>query len=315
MQVRNYAIKAHLQCGFVCGSSNSDFWKYEERDDQFGAVCINTTAKKYAFKNGLKLAISDTTFNRMKANREIHLLRSKTHRTSRLTMLANFACVEESKTAELLSAFVISAHKRVGWEMSHIMSHTVDSASNAVAGNDEMKFVTREERPVEIQLQKCIPHKAATVGDILSGTSKHKVNLNPEAGAILNKVHIQAERINCKKDRRKAVKFVHKKMNRVKYPRFAPETVTRWGSRQEETTNMNCIRHDLDEAMGGMLAKGGCDEEMLLAPNLTSDAVNDIKTENTFSEDEFSFAQQYEGATEQLYQFIVLLSVIQNNFT
>ena len=163
-----------MEYGYGCGSSNSDFWKDEGRDDQFGAVCINATAKKYVFKNKLELAISNTTYKRMETKKETGVLRSTTPCLGRLTMLANFECVDQSKTAEVLSDFVKGSHERVGWKVPYLISHTVDSASNAVAGNDEMKYATRDERPVEIQLQKCIAHKAATVGDILSGTIKHK---------------------------------------------------------------------------------------------------------------------------------------------
>ena len=78
-QIGVFCTKNHLQYGYGCGSLNSDFWKDPGRMEPFGAVCINTIAKRYIFKNGLEMAISDTTFNEMAKNGEIGLhLRSTT---------------------------------------------------------------------------------------------------------------------------------------------------------------------------------------------------------------------------------------------
>ena len=53
---------ANLSTGTVTsnGSSNSDFWKDPGRQEPFGAVCINTIAKRYKFLNGLELANSSS---------------------------------------------------------------------------------------------------------------------------------------------------------------------------------------------------------------------------------------------------------------
>ena len=102
----------------------------------------------------------------MKTKEDTNQLQSEAHYTNGLIVLANFVCVEQRKPAEMMSDFVIGAHTRMGRQMSHIISHTIISASNAVAVNAEIKFFTGEARPFEIQLQKCIPHKATTVRDI-----------------------------------------------------------------------------------------------------------------------------------------------------
>ena len=69
--------------------------------DPFGAVCINTITRRYKFKNGLDLPVSETTLNQMKKSGEIHLhVRLTTPLLGRCTFLSNFACVEGKKTAE-----------------------------------------------------------------------------------------------------------------------------------------------------------------------------------------------------------------------
>ena len=80
-----------------------------------------------------------------------------------------------------MAEFCIDAHHRVGWKMSGIVSHTVDSAANAVAGTQEMKLLTQEDRPLDIYMMKCMPHKASTSAMAASGTSDHVENLTPES--------------------------------------------------------------------------------------------------------------------------------------
>ena len=59
------ATESQLEYGYGNASSNSDFWKDPGRQEPFGAVCINTVAKRYKFLNGLELAVSDTTLDEM----------------------------------------------------------------------------------------------------------------------------------------------------------------------------------------------------------------------------------------------------------
>ena len=89
--------------------------------EPFGAVCINTIAKRYIFKNGLEMAISDTTFNEMAKNGEIGLhLRSTNLLFGRTIFLGDFARVDGKKTAEKLAEFIIASHIKVNWKMSAI---------------------------------------------------------------------------------------------------------------------------------------------------------------------------------------------------
>ena len=102
--------------------------------------------------------------------------------------LGNFQCVESIKSAERLAEYLMDANARVGWKMSNIISHVVDSTTNVVAGTKEMKFQTKIERPHDMYMRKCMPHKASTPAMTASGNSDHVDNLNPEAGEILKNV-------------------------------------------------------------------------------------------------------------------------------
>ena len=59
-QIGVFATENQLEYGCGNGSSNSDFWKDPGRQEPFGAVCINTIAKRYKFLNGLELANSSS---------------------------------------------------------------------------------------------------------------------------------------------------------------------------------------------------------------------------------------------------------------
>ena len=299
-----YCTENHLQYGYGCGSSNSDFWKDPGRLEPFGAVCISTIAKRYKFKNGLELAISDTMFNEIK-NGDIELyLRLTEPLLGRTTFLADFARVDGKKTAEKLADFVIAAHTKVNWKMSCIISHIVDSAANAVAGSEEMKFLTKDERPLDVHMMKCMPHKASTAALAASGTSDHKDNLNPESGEILNKCHRLTERIHRKRARRDEVEAVHRAKKRTKYPSIQPGVVTRWGSYHEEATRFNCIHHDVDEALENNFKEEGCDYDQLKGENVNE---LDVILENTLSKQEWDFLHQYEGALDRIYKLIIFM--------
>ena len=196
-QIGVFAAESHLEFGYGNGSSNSDFWKDPGRQEPFGAVCINIVAKHCTFLKGLELAITDTTLNEMirHGGAEVEL-RSLGPSLGRTTFFGNFQWVEEIKSAERLTEFSIDAHIRVGWKMIGIISHTTDSATNAIAGAQEMKFLTKEEWPVEVYMMKCMPHKASTSAMASSGTSNRVENLSLEAVEILKNVTVyQSESI------------------------------------------------------------------------------------------------------------------------
>ena len=99
--------------GFV--SSNSDFWHDPTRKDSFGAVCANMTMKHYPFRNGLILAISDTTLAKMRESGEADdLLVTQAPILMRGTALLDFCRVEEKKTGEFLGKWLSERHTNHG---------------------------------------------------------------------------------------------------------------------------------------------------------------------------------------------------------
>ena len=121
--------------------------------DLFAAVCINTTTKRYKFKNGSGLATSDTTLDQMNKSGDIALhLRSTVPIFEWCTFLGNFACVEGKTTTEKLANFVISSNSKINWKMNCIILYVVDSAVNQVVRNDKMKVSKKDDRPIDVSM-------------------------------------------------------------------------------------------------------------------------------------------------------------------
>ena len=95
----------------------------------------------------------------MKHGKADLLLRTITPVLGRTTFLGNFQRVEGIKLAERLAEFCMDAHTQVGWKTNDMISHTVGSASNTVAGAEEMKYLTKDDRPHGIHTMKCMPYR------------------------------------------------------------------------------------------------------------------------------------------------------------
>ena len=96
------------------------------------------------------------------------------------TFLGNFAHVEGKK---------IAAYTNVNWKINCIISKVVDSTTNAVAGNDDIKLITNDDRPIDVYVIKCMPHKGSTTALTASQTSDHVGTLKSDEGEILTKCH------------------------------------------------------------------------------------------------------------------------------
>ena len=188
--------------------------------------------------------------------------------------------------------------------MSCIISHVVDSATNAVAGREKMKYLTKDDRPLDVCMMKCMPHKGSTAALVASGASDHAGNRNPVSGEILNKCHRLTERIHRKRARFDEVEAVHQAKKRTKYPSIQPGVVAHWGSYHKKSTTFNCVRHNVDEALKNLLAEGGCDNDLL-----NGEVVNETEVfgKHTLDELEWEILHQYEGALDHIYRLIALM--------
>ena len=71
------------------------------------------------------------------------------------------------------------AHEAAGCKPSFIGSHTVDGAANAQKFVEVLKWVTKDERQLQITTSECDAHSINTSGKRASGPVAHKVNHNP----------------------------------------------------------------------------------------------------------------------------------------
>ena len=188
--------------------------------------------------------------------------------------------------------------------MSGIISHVVDSAANAVAGAQEMKLLTKKERPLEVHMMKCMPHKASTSAMTALGTSNHVENLNPEAGEILKHVIIY---------QRESIENVPGARQWWRYTRqISTHEVSFHSARSSDTLELlsekasifNCKRHDLHKSLHNMLDDGSCDNDSMKGEKVNPE---EVRTEHTLQPDQWIFLQQYEGGMDPIYQLIVFM--------
>ena len=301
LQINILVKEGHLRYsnGFV--SSNSDFWHDPTRKDSFGAVCANMTMKHYQFRNGLILAISDTTLAKMRESGEADdLLVTQAPILMRGTALLDFCRVEEKKTGEFLGRWLSERHTNHGIIMDYIGSHVVDSAANAVSSVEHLKFASEGGRSHDIVAERCDAHKANTASGEASGTSLHKINLHPRAGETMKKLHSALSRVHRSKQRRDVLNAVHQEHLRTKVPRLQPHVVTRWRSRLKEAAAGNALQRDFNVALGKMICEGGCDED-LLKEHTKQGTVDSL----FIQPQDWDFLLQYEGAMKPMDRFIV----------
>ena len=258
------------------------------------------TVKQYHFRNGLVLAISDTTLKKMIDSGEVDTdLISTEPIIGRGTFLLEFERVDEKKTGFFLGNWLSEKHLNKGIPHDWIGAHTVDSASNAVAGVDNLKIVAEGTTSHEIIAERCDAHKANTASGEASGTSAHKVCLHPNARDTMERLHETFGRVHRSKHRRDEIKTVHTEHRRTKYPKIMLSVVTRWGSRHKEAKTANALQKDLDMALKRMIRVGGCDEDLFKKHDKEGTLPSLF-----IQPDHWNFLQQYEGALLPLVDFL-----------
>ena len=167
------------------------------------------------------------------------------------------------------------AHAGVGIKPDYIGSHTVDGAANAGSSVQNLQWQTSELRSQKIVAEACDAHKACTSANIASGTSDHKVNMNPECGASLNKVHYWLTAIPRNGPQTKVYDNVLMEQEREKWIRLMAAVLTRWGARHDETRSVNMNQCPLDIAIQQFFSSDGIDAA-LYATHLAADTVDQV---------------------------------------
>ena len=183
-------------------------------------------------KSGIDLFMSDATLNSLSSDDdprgwERHL-RSKASSLGRCQALLDFVLFDKPHTGEEVGAWLDHAHGRVQCKPSFIGSHVVDGAGYAGASVEELKWTTTDERSTSIVTDKCTVHQANTSATRASGTSGHKVNLNPELGKSLTLLHSNLTRLTNSGVRKKVYTNVGKERGRTKSVSLSSACQTRW---------------------------------------------------------------------------------------
>ena len=220
------------------------------------------TAKHYNTKFGL-LAISDSTIDMMSRSGESSgMLINHKPELQRLEVLGDFCHFEQPKNGVNIGTWLHNTHVGLSAQPSFIGSHVVDEAANAVKSVEELKWMSREERPQPITSGTCIAHKSTTSGGMASGTSGHKYNMNPHSGEQLTKLHSHIVKINRSGTRKAILKDVRKEEKRTEFTSVQPSVVTCWSSSHDECVRANQNQYDLNETINRLISEHGLDKDI-----------------------------------------------------
>jgi len=278
--------------GFV--ASSSDFWWHPVYQLSFGGCIASVIANRYRMQNGLSLFMSDSTHNLIKGDTSILQSAGTEAILDRCKMLLDFVQFDEDKTGKNIGDWLLDIHSALKIKPSYIGSQVVDGAG--ISSIDALKFNVQGETPREMIAEKCDPHQANITGKKASGTSTHKVNLNPDLGESLKKLHTTLVRVTRSGTRKKVLDNVRQEKGRSKYPRLTSGVLTRWNSDHEESKNATANQSDFEVALDRMLCKGGVDEDLWKAHK---DDLDGVKP-NFY---DYSLYAQYEAALKPLRTF------------
>jgi hypothetical protein len=258
-QIHTFDTESFIEFGNSFVASTSDFWHHPVWKTSFGASVSNFMTNGYQFKNGLFLAVAQTTLPSVISG---DLLRSEKGTLHWCQALLDFCMWKQPKTGEIIGNWLEEFHKAVGCKPGYITSHIVDGAANAAKSVQSLQWNTSEERLQKIVADGCNAHKINTISGMASGTSKHADNLNPTLGKNLALLHIWLGRFLNYKAYEDELTSVQKENGREATPRVQRSVVTRWNSLFDETASANANQLDLDIAICCIVVPGGVRERV-----------------------------------------------------
>ena len=289
-QIHTFVTESFIQFGNSFVSSTSDFWHHPVWKTSFGASVSNFMANGYQFKNGLFLAVPQTTLPSVISE---DLIRSEIGTLHRCQALLDFCMWTQPKTGELIGNWLEECHNAVGCKPSYIASHIVDGAANAAKSVKSLEWNTSQARSQKIVADGCDAHKINTIAGIASGTSKHAENMNPNLGKNLALLHIWLGRFFNYKAYQDELSSVQKQNGREATPRVQRSVVTRWNSSFDETASANANQHDLDIAIRRIVVPGGVRERVRVVECREEEGGDKYEV---ISDDCWNMYAQYEGA-------------------
>ena len=121
-------------------ASTSDFWWDPVRRVSFAASIANLMVNHYQFKNGLCIAMSNTTMKTLKFTKKTtEIIRSSTPTVKICQALLGFPQFDQPKTGQNIGVYLDNIHVGAGCKASYIGSHIVDGASNAGSSVEELE--------------------------------------------------------------------------------------------------------------------------------------------------------------------------------
>ena len=271
-------------------ASTSDFWHHKVWKMSFGGCIANFMASGYHFKNGMFLAISKATLQKLVKSGMLEvLLKSTTPITHRVQAMLNFGRFELAKTGKNIGEWLEVGHTAVGCKAEYLGSHIVDGASNAQKSVKCLTWNTKASRSQMIIAGACDAHHADTAACQGSGTSKHKENLNPILGKVLHNFHLLITKLYTYKACQDVTRHVQQEHCREKFFKLLYSVVTRWNSAHDEAARINANQYDVEVAVLQIKAPGGADEKLR---NQDEDTVATAVP----AQDDWDMIHQYEGA-------------------
>jgi hypothetical protein len=227
------------------------------------------------------------------------ILASTVPEDHRLQALLNFEHFDKPKNGENIGAWLEDSHESVGCKAEYIGSHTVDGASNAGKSVRSLEWNTRGQRSQKIVATKCDSHNINTTSQQASGTSSHKINLNPELGRSLKQLHLDMTKLCNYGACKNILGNVRHEHGRVKYPAILYSAPTRWESSHAETASANANQYDVEVALKRIKAPGGVQE------SLRDDAPEDEEAEEDvlLEQSDYNLFYQYESGMTPLKRY------------
>ena len=269
-------------------SSNSDFYFDSTRRESFGCIVSNFMSKRYKFKEGRSLFVSESTLKEG-AFKEVH---ENTFVLDDLEFIVAFEKFSEAKTGEAIGQWMVEAHMAQGLRPNYVFHHSTDAAANAIKSMEEYAERTLDQRTIPLDQTACTGHAVNSSATKASGTAGLNRNDNEELSTILRKLHRILARIQRSPARQKVLAEVQSRKGRKVIRKPRPGVVTRWNSEHKEVSHTNVYMGDLCEAVTKMLAPGGTDHHL----------VSETDDEGNLVDPSCNFLSVYERLVLRMYE-------------
>jgi hypothetical protein len=238
-----------LWLGQRFASTNSDFYQCPERREAYGCIVANMCSKRYHFKDGRRLFISNQTLSEGGRSQ----VAIKEGMLQGLEVVISFKQFDGAKTGVGVGTWLYDEHFEKGLKPSYVMYHSTDGASNAVASADHYNLLSEMNTDSEILHNVCLAHQNNRSAKYASGTGDFKTCKNESLRDVLNKVHAIIARVHRTYQRTKVVRDVQRRAGRLSIVLPVPSVVTRWDSSNLEVASLNRIMGDFNKALNQLL--------------------------------------------------------------